>query len=150
MHGHSLHPSRKSLNVSRSGATAASQNGCACLHQFTPGLRKFLRCHAIYRIFSFQFRQSGIGLCNQWYRGVLCHGSHRLYHLHRPRGAVNSNGIRSKGLQYHHSGLGSGSKQGSSIFVIGQGHHHRQIAGLSNRQQSRPAFLKAHHGFHHK
>ena len=164
MERHPPHRITERLDVRICGSAAASENGRSRLHQCNSCLCKLLRCHAVNGLFLFdrrrlplrkaltlhQLRQPCIGLCHNRHSGILCHLTNRLHHLHRTCGTVDSNSIHSQRLQHNNRGLRLRAKKCSSILIVGERHHNRQIAHLADCKYCCPGFLQTHHGLHYK
>ena len=150
MNRHCLYSLCQCTDMLRRGATAASYNGCTCLHKPSHRIGKHIRSHLVYSFTILKLRKPGIWLCNKRHCRVLCHFLNQSYHLSRSRRAVHTDCIHSKWLQHNNCCLRRCTKKSPAILVVGECHHNRQVAHLFYSKHCRSALLKTHHCLNYK
>ena len=134
----------------RRGAAAPAENRSASRKESLHLVGEIRWPGPIYRLAIVQHRQPRVGLCQNRNSRYLRHLTHQPRHLIRPRGTVDPHNIRPHALEHDDRSGRLCPIEGSSILVVGQTDHDRQITGLLYRQKRCPTLLKTHHGLHHK
>ena len=147
---HAAHGVRQSTDVFLCRSAASADNCSSSLNQCHSGLCKLFWSHAVNGLLTFQFRKSGIWLCNERNRRILCHRLDKRNHLHRSGRAVDADCIHAERLQYDNRRFRRCAKKCSSILVVSQCYHDWQITDLTDCKDCCAALLQAHHGLHHE